>query len=101
MKLLVCASLVFIGVTSPASAADDETVCMDAAELEASLIEWHNETLASWDGSDTYVWASGVGGSWTIVQYIGSESDMIACVIDQGIDWTPKLHEDILLATAD
>jgi len=98
MKFFICTSLFFFGIGSLV-AADVRAVCTNAAELEASLVDWHNETLASWNGSDTYVWSSGVGGSWTVVKYVGSGSDMIACVIDQGRNWTPKLNEYILLAS--
>lgn len=101
MKFLVCASLILVGGSPFAVSADEGTVCMVSAELEAGLVDWHNETLVSWNGSDTYIWASGLGGSWTAVQYAGSGPDEIACVIDQGQNWAPGLSRDVLLASAD
>ena len=100
MRILVCVYLVLLASAS-AVVADDSKVCMEASELEAAIVDWYNETLVSWEGSDTYVWASGVGGTWTVVQYTSNGSKEFACVIGQGYNWGPGVDKDVLLASAD
>ncbi len=83
-----------------ASSAQASDVCMPATELEASLVDWHNETLASQEGEDTYIWASGVGGSWTMVQYQTEGATETACVVMHGENWTPNISDNVLLANS-
>lgn len=88
-------------LSSTACLAQDKSVCMPTAELEAGLIDWHNETLASQQDENTYVWASGVGGSWTIVQYTEEGVDEVACVLAHGDNWSPNVDKNVLVANAD
>lgn len=78
--------------------AQEELVCMPTPELEAALIDWYGETLVSQENSFTYVWASGVGGTWTLVTY---EPDGTSCTLAHGQNWHPKLDTDLLLARLD
>lgn len=75
-------------------------VCMPASELEAGLVDWHNETLASQQSKDTYIWASGIGGSWTLVQYMNSRKHETACVLAHGENWIPNIDENTLASNA-
>ncbi|EDQ05747.1 hypothetical protein DSM14862_02731 [Sulfitobacter indolifex] len=83
-----------------AGSAQNLSICMPTAELESGLVDWHNETLASQQGEDTYVWASGIGGSWTLVQYKDDVGGEVACVLEHGENWTPNIGENVLLANA-
>ncbi|MEL6452826.1 MAG: S-adenosyl-L-homocysteine hydrolase [Pseudomonadota bacterium] len=79
-----------------ATGAVASNVCMPAAEMEASLIDWYGETPV--DGSDsetTQIWASDQSGTWTLVQYL---ADGQSCVLAQGSDWGSEVSEDLLIA---
>lgn len=91
---------VVLGLNAGAAAANDSAVCIPTPELEASLVDWYNETLVSQESDDTYVWASGIGGTWTIVTYNPTPVGEVACVIAQGDNWQPGYDEDVLLAMA-
>ncbi|MEM6304406.1 MAG: S-adenosyl-L-homocysteine hydrolase [Pseudomonadota bacterium] len=88
-------------VIATTSFAAEDPVCMQSAELEASLVDWYNETLVSMETPDTFVWASGVGGTWTLVEYIETADGEVACVIATGTDWQPNMGDDMLLALAE
>lgn len=73
-----------LSIVALAGAAQAQSVCMDAQELEAALIDWHGESPAGALQGDRQLWASEASGSWTLVIYrTGGQ----ACVLDQGEDW--------------
>ncbi|WP_299045157.1 hypothetical protein [uncultured Tateyamaria sp.] len=84
----MCVSMVF-----PATAWA-ETVCMDAAEMEAALIDWYGETPVSGASADAQqLWASPDTGTWTLMEL---KRNGTACVLGQGDDWLGS--SDLLLA---
>ncbi len=100
MKTIFTAGL-FTAASALAVSAQEAPVCMNAAELEASLVEWYNETPATQESPTRYVWASGIGGTWTIVEYNDSTEPGRACVIAQGENWQPGMDDDTLLALSE
>lgn len=94
MKPLIAAATTMM-LTLPLQA-QEELLCMPTAELEAGLIDWYNETpVQQIEDRNHIVWASGVGGTWTIVSY---EPNDISCTIAQGDNWSPMMNGDALLA---
>ena len=70
-----------------ATAQDDGTqdVCMPAAEMKASLVDWYGETpVAEPSAKGEQMWASDRSGTWTMVKLL---ADGNACVIAQGDNW--------------
>ena len=61
--------------------ASQADVCMPAAELEAALIDWYGEEPVQQGPSDTVLWSTETGSSWTVVRYF---KDGTACSIDSG-----------------
>jgi len=100
MKKSLITILLFMAATT-ASSAQNLPICMPTSELETGLVDWHNETLASQQSENTYVWASGIGGSWTLVQYKDDAGGEVACVLEHGENWKPNIGENVLLANAD
>ncbi len=87
--------LAILASVSTTASAQEEPVCMPSLEMEAALIDWYGETAVSRESDNTYVWASGVGGTWTILTY---EPDGTSCALAQGDNWSPQLDADMLLA---
>ncbi|MEL7131388.1 MAG: hypothetical protein AAGK77_03145 [Pseudomonadota bacterium] len=80
------AVLSMILAAAATSAALAETVCMDAAEMEASLIDWYGEApVRGAKAKDQQLWASDATGTWTLMQL---NSDGTACVLGQGQNWS-------------
>ncbi len=96
MKPQIAAFSTALALAFAASAAQAEQVCMNAGEMEASLIDWYGETPVSAPNADSeQIWASEHTGTWTMVKLL---SDGNACVIAQGEDWMGGLAEEEMLA---
>ncbi len=99
MKPVICtlALTVCMGAFTAANAAE---VCMPAAELKMSLVDWYGETpIEGQTDGNVQVWASERTGTWTAVKTL---SDGMACVTGQGNDWMAGLNPaDIVIAAAD
>ncbi|SDW70974.1 hypothetical protein [Litoreibacter albidus] len=93
MKPLFTAAALLLS-TLPAVAQDD-AVCMPTDEMEAALVDWYDETPAVMDDDGTIVWASGIGGSWTVVSY---NENGTSCALAQGDNWTPNMDAGSLVA---
>ncbi|TDT73786.1 hypothetical protein BDE40_2562 [Litoreibacter halocynthiae] len=93
MKPLFTAAVLALS-TLPAFAQDD-VVCMATEEMEASLVDWYDETPAVMDEDGTIVWASGIGGTWTVVSY---NDNGTSCALAQGDNWSPRMNADALMA---
>ncbi|WP_189799476.1 S-adenosyl-L-homocysteine hydrolase [Tateyamaria sp. syn59] len=81
-------ALATLAPLATATAALADPVCMDAAEMEAALIEWYGETpvAGAW-AADQQLWASEATGTWTLMELrVGDR----ACVLSQGEDWAPS-----------
>ncbi|SFB04468.1 hypothetical protein SAMN05421688_2491 [Poseidonocella pacifica] len=76
---------IFISSLMLAAPAAAQT-CMDAQELEASLIDWYGETPVGAQDTDFQVWASETSGTWSMVEYRETGE---ACVLSTGEGW-PK-----------
>ncbi|SHF34971.1 hypothetical protein SAMN05444273_105224 [Litoreibacter ascidiaceicola] len=94
MKPLFTAAVLALS-TLPALAQDD-VVCMATEEMEASLVDWYDETPAVMAEDGTIVWASGIGGTWTVVSY---KDNGTSCALAQGDNWSPNMDADALLAS--
>ena len=82
-----------------ATSAAAQGVCMDAGEMQSSLIEWYGEQPVAGPSPDnTRLWVSDATGSWTLVR---SLSGGIACVEGQGGNWTAGMDAEQVLATLD
>ncbi|SFR34128.1 hypothetical protein [Litoreibacter janthinus] len=75
--------------------AQEDVVCMATDEMEAALVDWYDETPAVMAEDGTIVWASGIGGTWTVVNY---NPDGTSCALAQGDNWTPDMDADALIA---
>lgn len=77
--------LTMILACSAPAAALAGSVCMDAAEMEASLIDWYGEApVQGARAEDQQLWASDATGTWTLVRL---NTDGSACVLGQGENW--------------
>ncbi|MFL4469402.1 S-adenosyl-L-homocysteine hydrolase [Tateyamaria armeniaca] len=95
--LFAAASVAATALSATTLSAKD--VCMSAAEMEASLIDWYAETPVEGSGTETTaIWASEANGTWTLVQYL---ADGQSCVLAQGNDWGSTVSDDLILATLD
>lgn len=93
MKPVFLIALMMNSTPITATASD---VCMEAQEMEASLIDWYGE--APVDGANSaklQMWASEATGTWTLVQYF---PDGNSCVVAQGDNWTDGQVGEQLLA---
>lgn len=93
MKLLFAAAT--LALSTLPSLAQDDVICMATAEMEASLVDWYDETPAVMDEDGTIVWSSGIGGTWTVVTY---NDNGTSCALAQGDNWSPHMDADTLLA---
>ena len=85
-------------VLGTASLADTQ-VCMNAAEMEASLIDWYGEAPVEGEARDNMqLWASDRTGTWTVVRYL---VDGTSCVVDQGKGWTSPGEQGVPMAALD
>ena len=94
MKPLFAAAFILTSLSMPVHA-QDRSVCMSTAEMEAALVDWYGETPAQQNDDGSIIWASGIGGTWTIVTY---EPNGISCTLAQGDDWSPNLGGNQLIA---
>ena len=96
MKPVFSALAMTLALTTTAAAGQ---VCMDAAEMEASLIDWYDEHPVDRGGNNSSeLWVSETSGTWTIVQTL---ADGNACVIAQGEDWMGEKTDPELVAMLD
>ncbi|KIN74458.1 hypothetical protein [Sulfitobacter guttiformis] len=94
MKTTFTAFAAIIAMTTTAAAQD---VCMNAAELQSSLIDWYGESPVSGPSRDnTRLWVSDASGSWTLVRTL---SDGNACVEAQGGNWSAGMDPEEMLAS--
>lgn len=93
MKLLVNATL--IAFIANSAAANSAQVCMATGELEASLVDWYNETPTRQVDNGSVLWTSSESGTWTLVAHkAGGES----CVVETGQDWSMAEFQHDLVA---
>lgn len=81
LKVFWTATVLLFGLTSLLYA---EEICMPAAELEASLIDWYGEKPVAEGPRGLVVWSSDEGNTWTLVAY---KANGTACALEQGRDW--------------
>ncbi|WP_172327824.1 S-adenosyl-L-homocysteine hydrolase [Mangrovicoccus sp. HB161399] len=80
------AILTALALLLPAAATAD-VICMDSDEMEAALIDWYQLQPVSWTATEnSVIWASSGSGVWALVDY--DDKTRMACVMDQGEDWT-------------
>lgn len=93
----VISTLVFaLGLGSIATTGAAQDVCMPAAELKASLIDWYGEApVAEPTEANQQLWASQTSGTWTMVRTM---ADGNACVLAQGDDWMAGTSDREILA---
>jgi len=78
-----------------------QPVCLDASELEATLIDMYGEYpqpgVTRTATAVTQIWASPRTGTWTLVKYL---ADGTACAVDEGLDFgEPLLDAPALMAS--
>lgn len=85
MKPVISTIATVLALALPAAAAQAETVCMPASEMQASLIDWYGEQPVTAPSENReQMWASKDSGTWTLVKTL---ADGNACVLAQGDDW--------------
>ncbi|MEQ6249578.1 S-adenosyl-L-homocysteine hydrolase [Sulfitobacter sp. HNIBRBA3233] len=78
------------------SAAAAQEVCMSAAEMQSSLIDWYGEEPVAGPSPDnTRLWVSDASGTWTLVRTM---ADGAACVEATGENWSPGRDASEMLA---
>lgn len=83
-------------LTVMATTASADNVCMQAAEMQSSLIDWYGERPVAGPSQDnTRLWVSDATGSWTLVRTTGSGE---ACVAAQGQNWNASLDAQDMLS---
>ncbi|QUJ76156.1 S-adenosyl-L-homocysteine hydrolase [Sulfitobacter albidus] len=93
MKTLIATALT---VTTLGTAAVAQDVCMPAAEMQSSLIDWYGEAPVAGPSQDnTRLWVSDASGTWTLVRTL---ADGNACVEATGENWSPDRDAEQLLA---
>ncbi|SDX45263.1 S-adenosyl-L-homocysteine hydrolase [Litoreibacter albidus] len=95
MNKLFATALILTSMAAPAQAQDSD-VCMATSEMEASLLDWYGEKPAQHKEDGSIVWASGIGGTWTVVSY---EPDGMSCTLAQGDNWSPDMDGDKMIAS--
>ncbi|UWR22444.1 S-adenosyl-L-homocysteine hydrolase [Sulfitobacter sp. S190] len=94
MKTVVFALGATLALTTAAAA---QQVCMTAAEMQSSLIDWYGERPTQGPSNDnTRLWVSDANGSWTLVRTL---SDGNACVVGTGMDWVAGMDATEKVAT--
>ena len=89
------ALITIAAISMMATAATAQEVCMSAAEMQSSLIDWYGERPVAGPTQDnTRLWVSDATGSWTLVRNL---SDGNACVQAQGGNWTAGKDADQML----
>jgi hypothetical protein len=71
-----------------ASEASASEVCMPSDELKAALIDWYAESPVQVNSSNTILWKSEGGETWTVVKY---NPDGTACTLQHGTNWNGSL----------
>lgn len=90
------ALMTFAAVAALATSAAAQDVCMSAAEMQSSLIDWYGERPVTGPSEDnTRLWVSDATGSWTLVRTL---SDGNACVQAQGGNWNTGIDAQDMLA---
>jgi hypothetical protein len=98
MLQLIKTTVATVALAGPAIAGSDP-VCMKTAELEAALVDWHGEKPVRQIDDSTYLWAAGIGGTWTI---ISQAEDGTSCTLQHGQNWTGEEQGgDLALSFAD
>jgi len=96
MKTVITAIAALTVLATTASAKD---VCMEAAELQSSLIDWYGERPVEGPSPDnTRLWVSDATGSWTLVK-TGANGD--ACVEAQGKNWNANLNASDMISVVE
>ena len=92
MKTALTTIAVFAALTTAALAED---VCMSAAELQSSLIDWYGEApVANPTPDNTQLWVSDATGTWSMVRTL---ADGNACVTAQGTGWTAGIDSQEMM----
>ncbi|WP_299026683.1 S-adenosyl-L-homocysteine hydrolase [uncultured Sulfitobacter sp.] len=79
---------------STAVAADE--VCMNASEMQSSLIDWYGERpVEGPSANNTRLWVSDATGSWTLVR---TTDEGKACVAAQGRNWNASMDASDVLS---
>ncbi|WP_187428534.1 hypothetical protein ROLI_044650 [Roseobacter fucihabitans] len=85
-----------IALAGPAMSGSD-LVCMNKAELEAAIVGWYGEKPVLQIDDCTYLWAAGIGGTWTVVRHA---DDGTSCTREHGQNWS-GVQGDELFAKLD
>lgn len=83
-----------IALAGPALSGSDP-VCMKTVELEAALVDWHGEKPIRQIDDNTYLWAAGIGGTWTVISHA---ENGISCTLDYGQNWAGEAQASELFA---
>ena len=82
VKAVISSGAVFTILPLPLDASE---VCMPADVLEAALIDWYGESPKADGPSNSVLWASPGGETWTLVKYTPEGN---ACRVGHGSNWT-------------
>ena len=90
-------SITFATLAALTTSVAAQQVCMSAAEMQSSLIDWYGERPVTGPSQDnTRLWVSDATGSWTMVKTM---ADGNACVEAQGGNWTAGMDAEQMMAT--
>ena len=84
MYKFITTAVATIALAGPAMSGSDP-ICMNTAALEAALVDWHGEKPVRPIGDGTYLWAAGIGGTWTVVKHA---ADGTSCTLAHGDNWS-------------
>ncbi|QFT58292.1 hypothetical protein FIU94_05590 [Sulfitobacter sp. THAF37] len=97
--LFMAAALGLAAQSASAQSEGTQDVCMPAAEMKASLVDWYGERPVAEPSQDgEQMWASDRSGTWTMVKLL---ADGNACVIAQGENWMAGVEAPEQLALLD
>lgn len=97
MKPVISTLVLAFGLGTAATTGAAQDVCMPAAELKASLIDWYGETPVDGATQDRQqLWASQRSGTWTMVRTM---ADGNACVVAQGENWMAGMNDREMFAS--
>ena len=85
-------------VAKEAQTEEAAIIAAEDAELEAALVDWHGETPVKQVEERTYIWAAGIGGTWTLVIHYENGT---SCTLDHGENWSGDIQRDELFARLD
>jgi len=93
IKALVLACSAVLAVPA---AAPPVMPCLPTQDMEAGLIDWHGEYPVSKTQGGLHIWASGLGGTWTLLD---KRPDGISCTLAYGSNWIPGVTQTTLISS--